>query len=44
DGQGFAAFGKIIKGMEIVRKIQQMKDIDQYLPEPVKIKSISRVK
>jgi peptidyl-prolyl cis-trans isomerase A (cyclophilin A) len=44
DGQGFAAFGKVIKGMEIVRKIQQMKDIDQFLPEPVKIKSISRVK
>jgi len=44
DGQGFAAFGKVIKGMEIVRKIQQMKDIEQFLPEPVKIKSISRIK
>jgi len=44
DGQGFAAFGKVIKGMEIVRKIQQMKDIDQFLPEPVKIKSIIRIK
>jgi peptidyl-prolyl cis-trans isomerase A (cyclophilin A) len=25
DGQGFAAFGKVIEGMELVRKIQHMK-------------------
>ena len=40
DGQGFAAFGQVIKGMEIVKKIQMMDSIDQILMVsiPVKIK------
>jgi peptidyl-prolyl cis-trans isomerase A (cyclophilin A) len=37
DGQGFAAFGKVVKGMDVVRKIQHQKDTSQYLVEPVKI-------
>jgi peptidyl-prolyl cis-trans isomerase A (cyclophilin A) len=37
DGQGFAAFGRVKDGMAIVRKIQQLKDRDQYLPDPVKV-------
>jgi len=37
DGQGFAVFGRVISGMDIVRKIQQLKDTSQYLVEPVKI-------
>ncbi len=37
DGQGFAAFGKVIEGMDVVRKIQQLNDTSQYLLEPVKI-------
>lgn len=44
DGQGFAAFGKVTKGMDVVRKIQQMKDTSQCLLRPVKIKSVSRIK
>jgi len=44
DGQGFAAFGRVTKGMDIVRKIQQMQDTGQYLLNPVKIKSIKRTK
>ena len=44
DGQGFAAFGKVLKGMDIVRKIQQLKDNAQYLLKPIKIKSIKRIK
>lgn len=44
DAQGFAAFGKVIKGMDIVRKIQRMKDKDQYLIKPVRIINITRIK
>ncbi|MDO9254780.1 MAG: peptidylprolyl isomerase [Bacteroidales bacterium] len=44
DKQGFAAFGKVVKGMDIVRKIQLLKDKDQYLEKPLKIISITRIK
>ena len=43
DGQGFAAFGKVISGMEVVKKIQQMKDTSQYLLKPVKINFVKRI-
>ena len=43
DGQGFAAFGQVIKGMEIVKKIQMMDSKDQILmvsiPVNIKIES-----
>jgi peptidyl-prolyl cis-trans isomerase A (cyclophilin A) len=42
DGQGFAAFGNVTKGMRVVRKIQVQKEKDQYLIDPVKIISIRR--
>jgi len=35
DGQGFAAFGKVVKGMDVVRAIQQLPDNDQYLEKQV---------
>jgi peptidyl-prolyl cis-trans isomerase A (cyclophilin A) len=44
DNQGFAAFGKVLKGMDVVRKIQQLKDKEQYLENPVKIIHITRIK
>lgn len=44
DGFGFAAFGKVTKGMDIVRKIQAGENKSQRLLEPVIIKSIKRVK
>ena len=44
DGQGFATFGKVYKGMEVVREIQHLKDSLQYLENPVKIISIKRIK
>ncbi len=37
DGQGFAAFGKVLKGIDVVRKIQQQKDKGQMLIKPVRI-------
>jgi len=43
DGQGFAAFGKVVAGMDVVRKIQQQNDIRQTLTEPVKIRSMERI-
>lgn len=44
DGQGFAAFGKVISGMNVVRKIQQQKDERQILAEPVRISRMEIVK
>jgi peptidyl-prolyl cis-trans isomerase A (cyclophilin A) len=43
DGQGFAAFGQVTRGMDVVKKIQLQKDTAQHLIEPVKIYEISRV-
>jgi peptidyl-prolyl cis-trans isomerase A (cyclophilin A) len=43
DGQGFAAFGKVIEGMDVVRKIQKMSHKGQKLTPPILIKKISRV-
>jgi peptidyl-prolyl cis-trans isomerase A (cyclophilin A) len=40
DGQGFAAFGRVLRGMEVVRRIQQSKANEQTLTPPVKILSI----
>ena len=37
DGEGFAAFGKVIKGMDVVRKIQQQKNKNQNLIKKVEI-------
>lgn len=43
DGQGFAAFGKVIKGMDIVKQMQQLKDSGQYLLSPISINSMARL-
>jgi peptidyl-prolyl cis-trans isomerase A (cyclophilin A) len=43
DGQGFAVFGRVTKGMEVVRRIQKQTETVQYLDRPVKITSIRRV-
>jgi peptidyl-prolyl cis-trans isomerase A (cyclophilin A) len=37
DGQGFAAFGRVVKGMDIVRKIQQSRAEGQKLTPPIRI-------
>jgi peptidyl-prolyl cis-trans isomerase A (cyclophilin A) len=44
DRQGFAAFGKIIKGMDIVREIQNQPSDQQMLNPKVKILNIERLK
>lgn len=40
DGQGFAAFGRVAKGMDLVRKIQARPAKDQTLTPPVKILAV----
>jgi peptidyl-prolyl cis-trans isomerase A (cyclophilin A) len=41
DGQGFAAFGQVIEGFEIILEIQQQPETQQMLLEPIKIHSIT---
>lgn len=46
DGQGFAAFGRVIQGMDLVRRIQQMPSADQppqRMVTPVRIRTVSRL-
>ncbi|MEW6208890.1 MAG: peptidylprolyl isomerase [Acidobacteriota bacterium] len=42
DGQGFAAFGRVIRGMDVVRKIQTAPAEGQSLKPPVRILRIRR--
>ncbi|MGE0884640.1 MAG: peptidylprolyl isomerase [Blastocatellales bacterium] len=44
DGQGFAAFGKVIKGMDVVRRIHQSSFTDQRLTPPIRIIGAKRLK
>jgi len=40
DGQGFAAFGRVTSGMDVVRRIQQSPEEGQRLTPPVRILSV----
>jgi len=44
DGQGFAAFGKVVRGMEVARAIQSLPDEGQYLVEKVRILDMSVIR
>ncbi len=44
DGQGFAAFGKVLAGMDVARAIQARPGEGQNLTPPVRILSVRRVK
>ena len=43
DGQGFAAFGRVTKGMDVVREIQSRPADGQWLEPPISIFSITRI-
>lgn len=43
DGQGFAAFGKVIEGMPIVRKIQEQKSHGDAFDKKIEIYKIKRL-
>ena len=43
DGQGFAAFGRVVRGMDVVRRIQRAPNTDaQRLTPPIKIVAVTR--
>ena len=44
DGQGFAAFGRVVQGMDVVRNIQHASNTDaQRLTPPIKILKAARI-
>jgi peptidyl-prolyl cis-trans isomerase A (cyclophilin A) len=42
DGQGFAAFGRVVRGMDVVKKIQTAPHEAQRLTPPITILKIER--
>ena len=44
DGQGFAAFGRVVNGMDVVRRIQQLPSTSQILDQEVAISAVFRSK
>jgi peptidyl-prolyl cis-trans isomerase A (cyclophilin A) len=44
DGQGFAAFGRVVSGMDVVRKIHQAPAKGETLEPPVKILKVERLR
>ncbi len=43
DGFGYAAFGKVVKGMDVIRKIHQQPDYEESFDKPVEIFNIKRL-
>jgi peptidyl-prolyl cis-trans isomerase A (cyclophilin A) len=43
DGQGFAAFGRVVRGMDVVRKIQAAPAKGETLTPPIRIVHARRV-
>jgi cyclophilin family peptidyl-prolyl cis-trans isomerase len=44
DGQGFAAFGRAVKGMDVVRAIQAAPAEGQALTPPIKVLKVTRLR
>ena len=43
DGQGFAAFGRVVKGREIVSLLHRLAQAQQFLANPIPIRQVRRV-
>ncbi len=43
DGQGFAAFGRVVSGMAVVRALHSRGQARQFLSQPIAISSVRRV-
>ena len=43
DGQGFAAFGRVVAGLDVVRALHARAEADQYLAQPVAVRSVRRI-
>jgi cyclophilin family peptidyl-prolyl cis-trans isomerase len=43
DGEGFAAFGKVVKGMDVVRRIQSAPQNEQKLTPPIRIQRVVKL-
>lgn len=44
DNHGFAAFGKVIEGMDVVREIHRQPEVDQYLTPRIAITNMQVIK
>ena len=43
DGQDFAAFGKVIKGLHVVKVIRSLPEKDQFLNKEVKVNALRTI-
>jgi peptidyl-prolyl cis-trans isomerase A (cyclophilin A) len=43
DGQGFAAFGEVTKGMDVLERIHQLPSKEQTLEKPIRIQRAIRL-
>ena len=43
DGLGFAAFGRVVEGMDVVRALHARGGADQYLAQPIRVRSVRRL-
>jgi len=42
DGLGFAAFGRVVDGMDVIRALHSRGEADQYLAQPIRVRSVRR--
>jgi peptidyl-prolyl cis-trans isomerase A (cyclophilin A) len=43
DGQGFAAFGQVVEGMDVVRALHAVGTTEQMLAKPVAVRTVRRI-